>query len=417
MAEQSVRKVISPSSLTTGVILFVAVLFAAPAWAQHGHPSGRGAPAAPSRPMGPRTMPPMRTPPMRMPPMRTRPMRMPPMRRSPMPRPAPMPRTAPLPRPAAPSSRPVPRKGAPPSSPASPTPSTSSAPTPVQPRSVETTSGSSVPAPILFFSRMARRPAYTLTSPNSLQQKLWTTSAYNRYPPYLFSPFGSVYWGAGYWGGTFWNSYYGYPMFFGGLYCDPFDMWFCDPYSLFDSGFPLFASFGFNLNLFNMYLENPLLLDPWGVSFYSPFFPFSPFSSISPFSPSGTLFPFSPAVGGSISASDAASASSTYASSSTATPFGLALNSTSSANNGSGLDAGNPPPGQPVTLVFSDGTSVRATKYWLSNGELRYVTTAGISAVIPLAKLDMSTTMKVNERDGVHFLLSPSRPAPQSQKQ
>src|SRR5579884_1073272 len=69
-------------------------------------------------------------------------------------------------------------------------------------------------------------------------------------------------------------------------------------------------------------------------------------------------------------------------------------------------------PGEPVTLVFSDGNTARAVRYWLDDSwMLHYELLNGEKRTIPLDQLDLLATMTTNLRQGIRFLL-PGVPQP-----
>jgi hypothetical protein len=86
---------------------------------------------------------------------------------------------------------------------------------------------------------------------------------------------------------------------------------------------------------------------------------------------------------------------------------GAAPNSSASAPSLStkAFSMNQPAPSQSLTLVFTNGSTARATRYWLaSDGKLHYVTPSGAQMAVPLQQFDMSATMKANRKDGVEFI-------------
>ncbi len=74
-----------------------------------------------------------------------------------------------------------------------------------------------------------------------------------------------------------------------------------------------------------------------------------------------------------------------------------------------------PAPMQPATiqrtpvltaLITRDGSEMFATQYWLEAGNrVRYIATNGAPVVIPMAQLDLATTVEINRRHGINFLM------------
>ena len=65
----------------------------------------------------------------------------------------------------------------------------------------------------------------------------------------------------------------------------------------------------------------------------------------------------------------------------------------------------------PATIYLKDGSSYGVTDYWLSGGELHYVTNYGGENSISLERLDLQRTVDENAALGVSFILS-NQPAP-----
>jgi hypothetical protein len=64
----------------------------------------------------------------------------------------------------------------------------------------------------------------------------------------------------------------------------------------------------------------------------------------------------------------------------------------------------------PDTLLYlADGTNFEVTSYWLSGGELHYITGYGGENAVPIARVDLQRTVNSNTARGVPFTL---RPAP-----
>lgn len=253
--------------------------------------------------------------------------------------------------------------------------------------------------------RAYQRRVATITALRNQQKLNWYLWGGTPYGSAGYGSYGNFGYGAG-WG---YPPLFGYPMFLGGWGCDPLDIlspcyglaaydncganWLNPAWPLYSpsfSGYP-FGWYG-GFNSYNVGFFSPFLMNSWDM----PFGASSCFSSgLSPYRTS-TFGTFSPA------------AATTKALETTSVgPWGLTTSSTSATL----FEAKNPAPGEPVTLVLTNGTTVRATQYWVGNGQLHYVTAAGVSAAVPVAQLDMDATMKLNERNGVHFL-APSPAAP-----
>jgi hypothetical protein len=237
-------------------------------------------------------------------------------------------------------------------------------------------------------------------------------NSYGTYGNYAYwNPYDS--WGMGYGAYGFWGS----PLFFGGLYCDPFNAWFCygpSPYTYLTAGFGFPYFYGFSYSLF-----------PVG-SLFSPFYPnmFQLFSADPCPSCTGllsfgfdSLSPFSPWIMPGGSSLDLSSGLTTLSGTESTVAADSLFASASTASSVPLYRANTPPPGLPVTLVFTNGKSVQATQYWLSKGQLYYVTAMGVRKSVPLQNFNMSATMKVNQQNGVNFFLPLGLHAqPQSQK-
>lgn len=263
------------------------------------------------------------------------------------------------------------------------------------------------------------------------------------------STWNSGYWGGNYWGSGYWGSgYWGSGIYFGaGYFCDPFYMWTwgCyNPYAMFTAGYPyyfdpafayLFPSPFFSFSLFSgpyPYLgsypfgypsySSLLYGTPFSSTVFGSFCPlcttsnsnFSLFTLDNPYLLTTSQLPTGSSAsltnGGTLSSADAASASSTAGTSSGSALFAPAPTGSGQPATVSGTKL--PAATQPVSLVFTDGSTVQATQYWLADGKLHYVTVAGQSQAIPLGQFDIQATMKANQRNGVRFL----PPAPRQQK-
>jgi hypothetical protein len=59
-----------------------------------------------------------------------------------------------------------------------------------------------------------------------------------------------------------------------------------------------------------------------------------------------------------------------------------------------------------ATIYLKDGSSYGVTDYWLTGGELHYVTNYGGENSIPAERLDLQRTVDDNAALGVNFILS-----------
>jgi hypothetical protein len=64
-----------------------------------------------------------------------------------------------------------------------------------------------------------------------------------------------------------------------------------------------------------------------------------------------------------------------------------------------------------ATIYLKDGSSYGVTNYWLTGGELHYITNYGGENSIPADRLDLQRTVNENAALGVNFILS-NQPAP-----
>ena len=385
MNERLNRDVLLRKTARAASIFSVAALLAAPAWAQRGRAGG----------------PPMRMPSMPAPmPM---PRMSPPMRQTPMPGPMPpmrppenMPRYNPAPRPVfhAPIPERMPNPGrrgkfGPRSGPIGP------------PRGYMPTRAEGIRMPVYtpmtsnaYRARVAAMRAYqnqlgmsAYTFPAYLTGYAWNPFFFGFGDPFDFaffsgtgcsglSPFSSLTfnpYSAGFAYPPFAN-----PLFGPGLFCgDPFSPAYFQSSASFC---PLCGSFGFDT--FALGLNNAGFLDPLSA--------LAPSSS---FSPAGGFAGSWNTQGSSALAYDG------FAGTSPPDSFSAtALSSSEFATN-------QPASGDRVTLVFTNGSTMDATQYWLGNkGNFHYVTSSGQAVTVPLAELDMPATMAANRRKGVQFL-------------
>ena len=71
----------------------------------------------------------------------------------------------------------------------------------------------------------------------------------------------------------------------------------------------------------------------------------------------------------------------------------------------------------PVTaLVLQDGSEFGLTEYWLEGDKLHYVTTYGGRNSLPVERIDLEKTVKLNAERGVKFVLRPKPAEPRSLK-
>jgi hypothetical protein len=63
----------------------------------------------------------------------------------------------------------------------------------------------------------------------------------------------------------------------------------------------------------------------------------------------------------------------------------------------------------PDTLIYlADGTNYAVTSYWLSGGDLHYVTSYGAENSVPIGQINLQRTVDANAAQGVQFTLRPS---------
>lgn len=71
--------------------------------------------------------------------------------------------------------------------------------------------------------------------------------------------------------------------------------------------------------------------------------------------------------------------------------------------------AESPSARQVTLLLFKDRTGYLACDYWLEAGVLHYVTSTGESKLLPLERLDLEETVKLNRQRNVEFVLQDSQ--------
>ncbi len=65
---------------------------------------------------------------------------------------------------------------------------------------------------------------------------------------------------------------------------------------------------------------------------------------------------------------------------------------------------------EPLALIFlNDGTNYQVSDYWVERGRLHYVTSYGAENSIAIDGLDLQRTVDENWKNGVQFILHPSR--------
>lgn len=421
MSEDLTRAVIFRRGARTTLAICLIALLSAPAWAQRGRMGGP-----------PMSMPqPMSPPPMQMP--RTAP----PMRPAPMPRPAPpmrmprnMPRNGPFFRPPQPMthSRPPERM---PSSMRWPMnrPQTASSGANRGKFGISGNSTRPSPAYIPTTRTMMQRPVFTPLTSNSFRGRISLIQAFqNRVAqPAYIPPYGMGYG-------------FGFNPFFPGFY--PFvpgvSIFFGNPF-FFETDCLGFSPFGsLTFDPYSAEFAYPPFANPFCGAFFSPAFYFSdlfdPLASVQTFCPLCNVQAFDPFALGldsgfldsfSLSTPPAAADSNAAFSGLIATPptryspgatqeggvlanegfSGAASPASTSARSDSAFATTELSPGQPVTLVFTNGSTAQAVQYWLTGDlKLHYVTPSGTQMAVPLQQFDMSATMKANSKDGIRFL-------------
>ncbi|HVB97711.1 MAG TPA: hypothetical protein VNJ12_00050 [Candidatus Dormibacteraeota bacterium] len=249
----------------------------------------------------------------------------------------------------------------------------------------------------------ARFPVYTPMTSSSYRARVAAIrSLQNQYAVSLYS------W-PGFWGGTGWN-----PFFFGsGFFIDPFDYAFSPAFSGFSGagcfGFTSFNNWAFDpfgaqfaLQPFANPFYGPSLFcgDPWAPAFFAPSCPLCNTTWFDSFAPGGNNTGFPDA--SSILPQSSASPSNGAAFSSAAAPPDA---SSSFTLRSSAFTMNQPAPDEPVTLVFANGSTMRATQYWLGNeGKLHFVASSGDKMVVPLEQLDVPATMAANNAKGIQLL-------------
>jgi hypothetical protein len=280
----------------------------------------------------------------------------------------------------------------------------------------------------------SRRPVFTPLTSTSYRQRVFALKSYRSgYSVPIYSA------------PAYWNTYAWDPFFSGfGFYGDPFDFAFLEGSGCFGFDSFGFAPFGsWNFDPYDAEFAYPPLFSPFfGPGFfcgglYSPAFvgSFGLYQPACAFCGPGLFDPY--AFGWNDSFLDAFTltsqfptadtntvSSGSFSGAVTGTPTGLiaATPSESSISPGSSPGVLSAPPlndaafstsqpteGKTLTLVFANGSKVKATRYWLGgDGELHYVTASGGQEAVPVGQFDMSATMKANHEDGVQLIAPPS---------
>lgn len=413
MSVRLIRRVLFDRSACAGFALSFLALLAAPAWAQRGRPAPARRPASPpTRTPAPRSQAPRMSQPVRQVPMRQIPMRQPILR---MRGPESRPRIGPYARPPRPISharppeliirgkvrRTLSRSGKPyPGTPSgkfgilrdSPGPAASYVPT--------TRTMMRRPLYALVPSTPLRKPISLLQSMQNNEYQRQTSYAQ---PPYSLAAF-----------------FFPQPALNPGCFgLSPSSSFMFNPDAAVFSGSPLtnpFCGAAFSPSVFSAEYFGLL-----GTLFASnPLCPICNFQEFNPYAmgfDSGLLNPYSVSEGTSPSLRDPTLTSwltwiataplkfSAFSpgeglvnTSSSASSSAPAISDAPFTTNATALD-------HPLTLVFANGSKVKAIRYWVaSDWKLHYVTPSGSQMAIPLGQFNMSATMRANRKDGINFL-------------
>jgi hypothetical protein len=68
-------------------------------------------------------------------------------------------------------------------------------------------------------------------------------------------------------------------------------------------------------------------------------------------------------------------------------------------------------PQPPITLYLTDGRTIAAQDWWVSQGRLQYITDSGEAGAVDVLKLDIDRTIKENQRRGLEFRLKFTAPS------
>jgi len=207
------------------------------------------------------------------------------------------------------------------------------------------------------------------------------------YYPYYYSPY------YGYYG-------YGYGGAFG--LCDPF--WGCSGF-----GFGYGAGFGLGFGYGGGY-GYPLFGTSGSVSSGTGANDGAPGWSYSTPSPDGTN---TVNANGGANGDGTASGTTEGDSSGTVSTDGRQVNPDVSANgptvmlNGPAAEPQAPAEKTSATLYLTDGSSLVASDYWLTDGKLHYVTASGAENTVNAGQLDLQRTVDENAKLGITFSLKP----------
>jgi len=75
--------------------------------------------------------------------------------------------------------------------------------------------------------------------------------------------------------------------------------------------------------------------------------------------------------------------------------------------NGAGAQPQSPDEKSSATLYLTDGSSLVAGDYWLTDGKLHYVTATGVENTVDVGQLDLQRTVDENAKLGIAFSLKP----------
>ena len=56
-------------------------------------------------------------------------------------------------------------------------------------------------------------------------------------------------------------------------------------------------------------------------------------------------------------------------------------------------------------LILKDGTSDLVRDYWIESGKLQYVTLDGERRLLPLSRIDLDETVRLNQERNVEFVI------------
>jgi hypothetical protein len=73
-----------------------------------------------------------------------------------------------------------------------------------------------------------------------------------------------------------------------------------------------------------------------------------------------------------------------------------------------GAAAGGQQTGPPTLLQLKDGYMYGLTDYWVEDGQLHYFTSYGAKNSVPIERVDLDKTVRLNWERGVEFVLRPT---------